>query len=151
MVDSSLIKKYYQKMRLVNTIKDNISQNDYVVNVLRFNHFTILACFYSKDEQKLKEYLVKKGNMKIIRDYAKKKKTVLHLEQIDMSNEFDELISNDNIDFNSYLTKIQKIYLAENNISDINFLNKMVNLSLLYISNSFDYSAKNELKSLRGI
>jgi len=47
---------------------------------------------------------------------------------MDLSTEFDELISNDNADFNYYLTRIEKIYLADNLIVEMSFLCKLVNL-----------------------
>ena len=131
---SHIIKKAFDKVRLVHAIKEMSDQDHYSIGVHRFSNFTILAKFEFKDQNVLKEFLVKRTNKKLIKNYAFKKVTILQLDSTDLTNEFDELIVKGSQGFANYLTCIEKLYLADNSISDITFLHNVSSLQLLYIS-----------------
>jgi hypothetical protein len=53
--------------------------------------------------------------------------------------------------FIDYLGKIEKMYLADNDITSLSFVSEIPNLRLLYFCTYSFYLASNKLKSLKGI
>ena len=135
MNDCNLLKKYYEKIKLINKINEQQNLQDFKIGIHRFGNFVILAKFDFKNPTKLKEKLIQQYNKKIIKKFAKKKMTIVHIESFDLTNEFDILISSKNYDFIDYLGQIQKLYVADNRISSLSFASSLKSLELLYISN----------------
>jgi hypothetical protein len=75
-------------VRLINSLKAVEDYEKYSIGVLRFNNFTILAKLEFNDSNAVKDYLVKKANEDVIENYAAKKSTIMHLEELNISTEF---------------------------------------------------------------
>lgn len=74
----TLIKKYYEKIKLNSSIQLISNLPQYLIKVHRFKNFNILAQFVFKDASLLKNKLVKEYNKKIIKKFAKKKMNIIH-------------------------------------------------------------------------
>lgn len=82
-----LIKKSFEKIKLMKSLREAEGINDYFIKVHRFNNFTVLAKLMMKDEKQLKATLIRKSNKRILKKYAQKKVEIVHLEEKELTNE----------------------------------------------------------------
>lgn len=88
MSEISMLKKSFEKVKLVNSLKEAEGAGQCLIEVYRFNTLTILTRFILKDEERLKDILTVKANKGLLKRMAEKKVEVLHLEVKNLSSEF---------------------------------------------------------------
>jgi hypothetical protein len=54
----------------------------------KFKDLVVLSRFVFKDEKQLKQTIIARNNQKLLKNYAEKKKEVVHLEAKQLTNEF---------------------------------------------------------------
>lgn len=85
MTELKLYSKIFEKVRLINNIKNTEQIEKYKISVYRFPYFTVLAKL-EVDQQSLHQLLIKKANKSTLRDFAEKKMTIINMEQYDLTD-----------------------------------------------------------------